>query len=71
MKGDVMTIIDCDQHLYESRTTWLDHCDPSMREEALSIEDDEEVVQAGEPESSIWLRFKLWLLTHLVPENLL
>lgn len=36
-----MAIIDCDQHLYESRTTWLDHCDPSMRDEALRIEDDE------------------------------
>jgi hypothetical protein len=36
-----MTIIDCDQHLYESRTTWLDYCDPSMRDEALRIEDDD------------------------------
>jgi hypothetical protein len=36
-----MTIIDCDQHLYESRTTWRDHCDPSMRDEALSIEYDD------------------------------
>jgi len=34
-------IIDCDQHLYESRTTWLDHIDPTMRDEALRIEDDD------------------------------
>jgi hypothetical protein len=34
-------IIDCDQHLYESRTLWGDHCDPSMRDEALRIEDDD------------------------------
>jgi len=37
----------------------------------LSIEDDEEMVQTTEPESSPWLRLKLWLLTHLVPEHLL
>lgn len=35
-----MTIIDSDQHLYESRTLWLDHIDPAMRDEALRIEDD-------------------------------
>ncbi|MBM3672250.1 MAG: hypothetical protein FJW86_08750 [Actinobacteria bacterium] len=34
-------IIDCDQHLYESRTLWRDHCDPGQRDEALNIEDDE------------------------------
>jgi predicted TIM-barrel fold metal-dependent hydrolase len=34
-------IIDSDQHLYESRTTWLDHIDPAMRADALSISDDE------------------------------
>ena len=34
-------IIDCDQHLYEQRTTWGDHIDPSMRDEALRIEDDD------------------------------
>ncbi len=33
-------IIDSDQHLYETRTTWLDHVDPSMRDEALTITDD-------------------------------
>ncbi len=32
--------LDVDQHLYESRTTWLDHIDPRWREEALSLEDD-------------------------------
>jgi predicted TIM-barrel fold metal-dependent hydrolase len=34
-------IIDSDQHLYESRTLWLDHIDPSMRADALRIEDDD------------------------------
>lgn len=34
-------IIDSDQHLYETRTTWLDHIDPSMRDDALRIVDDE------------------------------
>ena len=42
VKGDVVTaIIDCDQHLYESRTLWRDHFDPALRDEALRIEDDE------------------------------
>jgi predicted TIM-barrel fold metal-dependent hydrolase len=36
-----MSIIDSDQHLYESRTLWLDHIDPAMRAEALRIEDNE------------------------------
>jgi predicted TIM-barrel fold metal-dependent hydrolase len=35
-----MTIIDSDQHLYESRTLWREHIDPAMRDEALRIEDD-------------------------------
>ncbi|HEX6310418.1 MAG TPA: hypothetical protein VF152_02190, partial [Acidimicrobiia bacterium] len=34
-------IIDSDQHLYESRTTWVDHIDPAMRAEALRIDDDD------------------------------
>jgi len=34
-------IIDSDQHLYESRTTWLDHVDPAMRDDALRLEDDD------------------------------
>ncbi len=35
------TVIDSDQHLYETRTTWLDHIDPDRRDDALRIEDDE------------------------------
>ena len=35
-----MTIIDSDQHLYESRTLWFEHIDPAMRDDALRIEDD-------------------------------
>jgi predicted TIM-barrel fold metal-dependent hydrolase len=34
-------IIDCDQHLYESRSTWLDHIEPGRRDDALAIVDDE------------------------------
>jgi predicted TIM-barrel fold metal-dependent hydrolase len=34
-------IIDSDQHLYETRSCWLDHIDPGLRDEALRIEDDE------------------------------
>jgi predicted TIM-barrel fold metal-dependent hydrolase len=34
-------VIDSDQHLYESRTTWRDHIDPGARDDALAIEDDE------------------------------
>src|SRR2546421_294335 len=34
-------ILDCDSHLFESRTTWRDHIDPGMRDAALAIEDDE------------------------------
>ena len=34
-------VIDSDQHLYETRTTWLDHIDPALRDDALRIEDDE------------------------------
>jgi len=35
------TVIDSDQHLYESRNLWREHIDPSMRADALRIEDDE------------------------------
>ncbi len=35
------TIIDSDQHLYESRTLWAEHIDPAFRDEALAIVDDE------------------------------
>jgi len=37
----VTSIIDSDQHLYESRTLWADHIDPAVREDALAIVDDE------------------------------
>ncbi len=36
-----MTIIDSDQHLYESRTLWAEHIDPGRRDDALCIADDE------------------------------
>ena len=34
-------IIDSDQHLYETRTLWVDHIDPALRDDALAIVDDE------------------------------
>ena len=34
-------VFDCDQHLYETRTMWLDHIDPAHRADALALEDDE------------------------------
>jgi len=36
-----VSIIDVDQHLYESRDLWDQHIDPDLRNEALAIEDDE------------------------------
>ena len=35
------SVVDSDQHLYESRTMWRDHIDPDRREDALRIVDDE------------------------------
>ncbi len=46
----LVAVIDSDQHLYESRSLWRDHIDPSMRDEALRIEDD----ATGTP----WLRWR-------------
>jgi predicted TIM-barrel fold metal-dependent hydrolase len=37
----VTTVIDSDQHLFETRTLWADHIDPALRDEALAIADDE------------------------------
>ncbi len=34
-------IVDGDQHLHEPRTMWRDYIDPSLRDAALAIEDDE------------------------------
>jgi predicted TIM-barrel fold metal-dependent hydrolase len=36
-----VSVIDCDQHLYESRTLWAEHIDPSHRGDALAIVDDD------------------------------
>lgn len=35
------SVIDSDQHLYESRSLWAEHIDPGLVDEALAIEDDE------------------------------
>jgi predicted TIM-barrel fold metal-dependent hydrolase len=51
-----LSIIDVDQHLFESRTTWSDHIDPADRADALSISDDD----SGWP----WLT---WRGEHLTP----
>jgi predicted TIM-barrel fold metal-dependent hydrolase len=48
--GGMTVLVDCDQHLYESRTLWRDHVDPADRELALVIEDDEL--------GYAWLRFQ-------------
>jgi hypothetical protein len=37
----VSRIIDCDQHLYESRDLWRAHIDPGRADDALAIVDDE------------------------------
>jgi hypothetical protein len=37
----VASIIDSDQHLYEQRSMWRDHVDPSLRDEALEIAVDD------------------------------
>jgi hypothetical protein len=36
-----VTVIDCDEHLYESRSLWAEHIDPDRRGDALAIVDDE------------------------------
>jgi predicted TIM-barrel fold metal-dependent hydrolase len=59
-----LPIIDVDQHLFESRTTWSEHIDPADRADALSISDDE----AGWP----WLTWRGERLTPLevpIPER--
>jgi hypothetical protein len=37
----VTTIIDSDQHLFESPTLWADHIDPAARDDALAIVEDD------------------------------
>lgn len=34
-------VVDSDQHLYEPRSMWSDHIDPSRRDDALALVDDE------------------------------
>src|SRR2546421_4395879 len=36
-----MSVIDCDQHLFESRTLWADYADPGGRDRVLQIVDDD------------------------------
>jgi len=45
-----MTVIDSDQHLFETRTMWRDHIDPAWRDDAVRIEDD----ATGTP----WVRWR-------------
>ena len=59
-----LQIIDVDQHLFESRTTWSEYIDPARRSDALSISDDD----AGWP----WLTWRGDRLTPLevpIPER--
>ena len=37
--------------------------------EWLGMDDDKEVILTTEPDTSIWRRFKAWLLSPLVPEE--
>jgi len=39
--SDGARVIDCDQHLYESRTMWRDHIDPEDVDDALAVVDDD------------------------------
>lgn len=60
----MLQTIDVDQHLFESRTTWADYIEPSHRDDALSIADDD----AGWP----WLAWRGTRLTPLeipIPER--
>ena len=59
-----LPIIDVDQHLFESRTTWSEFIDPAHRADALTITDD----QGGWP----WLTWRDQPLTPLeipIPEK--
>ncbi len=59
-----LPIIDVDQHLFESRTTWSDFIEPAHKSDALSITDDD----AGWP----WLTWRGERLTPLevpIPER--
>jgi predicted TIM-barrel fold metal-dependent hydrolase len=59
-----LQIIDVDQHLFESRTTWSDYIDPAWKADALTIADDE----AGWP----WLEWRgnrLMALEVPIPER--
>ena len=59
-----MRIIDVDQHLFESRTTWSDYIDPSARDDALRIEDDDK----GWP-YLVWRGHRLTNIEVPIPEN--
>src|SRR5262245_45343028 len=47
---NTLGVIDCDQHLFESRTLWSDYADPKHREDALGIVDD--------PAGNAWLQWR-------------
>lgn len=57
-----MTVVDCDQHLYEPRGLWRDHIDPAHADDALGIDDDE----LGYPWLT-WRRRRLQLADVQVP----
>jgi putative cardiolipin synthase len=39
--------------------------------EWLSADDEKEIVLTEEPDSSVWLRFKSWILAPLIPDEIL
>lgn len=57
-------IIDVDQHLFESRRTWVEYIDPEHRDDALAIEDD----AAGWPHL-VWRGQRLTPLEIPMPEK--
>jgi predicted TIM-barrel fold metal-dependent hydrolase len=59
-----MRTIDVDQHLFESRRTWVDYIDPAHRDDALRIEDD----AAGWP-YLVWRGRQLANIEVPFPEN--
>lgn len=38
--ADAVHVVDSDQHLVEPRGMWADHIDPTMRDEAIRLDDD-------------------------------
>ncbi|MBC7940685.1 MAG: phospholipase D family protein, partial [Chitinophagaceae bacterium] len=62
--GEFLSMIDFRGSAYRLRLTADGH-----GIEWVASEGAAERVEAVEPESSLWIRFKLWLLSPLIPER--